>query len=261
MRICSWNVRGCNSPLKLNEVVDFLKSYHIDVFGVLETRIRQKKAPKALEKFMPYRVISNYQNHPNGRIWVFWNPVTVCVQAVEVHGQFIHCHVVHNSTCVPFYVTFIYASNDPIVRIDLWSSLHQIYGTVQDWLVIGNFNVTRGNEERISASHPCLSDMLDFNSCLLRCGLDGLHCFGCEFTWSNKQEELSRVWCKLDRALGNDLWITKFPSSSADFLPAGISDHSPTMVTIFEERVPKSRFSFLNCWVSDPSYYSTVQNA
>ncbi|KAK9671589.1 hypothetical protein RND81_12G040500 [Saponaria officinalis] len=210
---------------------------------------------------MPHKVISNYQFHPNGRIWVLWNPMTVCVLAVVVHGQFIHCLVFHNGTCVSFQVTFIYTSNDPIVRRDLWSSLHQICGTVQEWLVLGDFNITRGNEERISASPPCLSDMLDFNSCLLRCGLDDLHCFGCEFTWSNKQEELSRVWCKLDRALGSDPWIRKFPSSSADFFPVGISDHSPAMVTIFEERVPQTSFSFLNCWVSDPAYYSTVQTA
>ncbi|KAK9689932.1 hypothetical protein RND81_09G092200 [Saponaria officinalis] len=247
MRICSWNVRGCNNPLKLREVMDFLKRNHIDVFGILETRIRQGKVSKALDKFMSYRVISNYQHHLNGRIWVLWNLVTVCVQVVEIHGQFIHCYVVHNSTGVFFHATFVYASNDPIARRVLWSSLHQLCGTVQEWSVLEDFNVTRDNAERISSSPSCLSDMLDFNACLLGCGLDDLNCTGCEFTWSNKHEEPNRVWCKLDRALINDPWIRKFPSSSAIFMPAGISDHSPAMVTIFEERIPKAKFSFLNC--------------
>ncbi|XP_074301074.1 uncharacterized protein LOC141632427 [Silene latifolia] len=45
-----------------------------------------------------------------------------------------------------------------------------------------------------------------------------------------------RVWSKIDRALANPSWLAKFPATSANFLPPGISDHSPILVTIFEDK-------------------------
>ncbi|KAK9740793.1 hypothetical protein RND81_03G060700 [Saponaria officinalis] len=59
----------------------------------------------------------------------------------------------------------------------------------------------------------------------------------------------------------NPCWLAQFPSSSANFLPAGVSDHSPVFVTIFEEAAHRKRFSFLNCWVTDPLYTSVIWQA
>ncbi|KAK9682393.1 hypothetical protein RND81_10G070600 [Saponaria officinalis] len=236
MKLCTWNVRGCNSPLKLSEVASFLGSAQLDVMGILETRIRQSKATKIANATFPYcQVICNYPYHNNGRIWILWRPTTMSVRTIEVNSQFIHCHITHYSSCTEFTVTFLYASNDPLVRQGLWSSLNGLSSYV---------------EERISTTPPCLYDILDFNACLLNCALDDIQSSGCAFTWSNKQEGVARVWCKLDHALANYQWLSKLSSSSAHFLPAGVSDHLP---------VP--RFSFLNCWLSDPSFHVVVQKA
>ncbi|KAK9684883.1 hypothetical protein RND81_10G239800 [Saponaria officinalis] len=50
-----------------------------------------------------------------------------------------------------------------------------------------------------------------------------------------------------------------FPSASVNFLPPGISDHSPVMVTLLETQRFRKRFSFLNCWTRDPSYMDNLQ--
>ncbi|KAK9690544.1 hypothetical protein RND81_09G136400 [Saponaria officinalis] len=144
----------------------------LDVYGILETRVKDRRAQKIAKKF---------------------------------------------------------SSNDAHVREALWSSLVRLSGLVQDWIVLGDFNVVRDAQERVSESASPLADILAFNACLLRCGLDDIKSMGCFLTWTNKQENSKRVWSKLDRALVNPSWLATFHSSSANFLPSGVSDHSPCL--------------------------------
>ncbi|XP_074321237.1 uncharacterized protein LOC141657793 [Silene latifolia] len=129
------------------------------------------------------------------------------------------------------------------------------------WLVLGDFNVVRDVSERVSSSPPDLADILDFNECLLNCQLDDINGSGCEFTWTNKQDDTTRVWSKLDRALANSSWLSNFPTTHVTFLPAGVSDHSPVMVNVFDDPPVKSRFSFLNCWIGHSKYKGIVAQA
>jgi exonuclease III len=39
MLIHCWNVRGLKSPLKQHEVISLMKKQHIDVCGLLETKL------------------------------------------------------------------------------------------------------------------------------------------------------------------------------------------------------------------------------
>ncbi|XP_074296877.1 uncharacterized protein LOC141627534 [Silene latifolia] len=71
MKISSWNIRGGNDPIKQQEVLEFLRFHQVDIMGILETRIKEKKATKIIQnKFKAFKVICNYNAHVNGRIWV-----------------------------------------------------------------------------------------------------------------------------------------------------------------------------------------------
>ncbi|KAK9733280.1 hypothetical protein RND81_04G056900 [Saponaria officinalis] len=128
-------------------------------------------------------------------------------------------------------------------------------------MVIGDFNVIRDVSERISSVLPNLDDILAFNSCLFQCGLMDLPSSGCEYTWTNKQDGADRVWSKLDRAMVNGSWQASFSSTSVLFLPTGVSDHSPTLVSILADIFRPRRFSFLNCWISMPDYHDLIQDS
>ncbi|KAK9665366.1 hypothetical protein RND81_14G107800 [Saponaria officinalis] len=257
----SFSALGCNDPLKAKEVSGFIRAEALDVLGLLETQVRKAKAVVVMGNVCSsYKVVSNYDFHSNGRIWVILNPVTVTVTPLVMHSQFIHCLVRHHSSSLQSHVTFVYASNAPAVRLLLWESLCQISNTVLSWVILGDFNVVRDVSERISDHPPNLSEILDFNACILHCGLEDMQSTGCDYSWTNKQEG-SRVWSKLDRVLVNSTWLAQFPSSSAKVMPSGISDHSPILVTLFEDVRPRKRFSFLNCWVQDPSYNAWVRHA
>ncbi|XP_074265936.1 uncharacterized protein LOC141588391 [Silene latifolia] len=113
---------------------------------------------------------------------------------------FIHCEVFHNATSHKFTLTIVYASNDAREMDVLWDQLINIKLTVDSWLILGDFNIARDVTERISKTYPNLSDIMGFNSYLLRGELENLNGTWCEFTWTNKHEDDSRVWSKLDRA-------------------------------------------------------------
>ncbi|XP_074313938.1 uncharacterized protein LOC141649142 [Silene latifolia] len=66
---------------------------------------------------------------------------------------------------------------------------------------------------------------------------------------------------KLDRALANSAWFLRYPSTSANYMAPGISDHSPVVVTVFDDPPIKPRFSFLNCWIDHPQYKDIVKGA
>ncbi|XP_074298194.1 uncharacterized protein LOC141629018 [Silene latifolia] len=56
-------------------------------------------------------------------------------------------------------------------------------------------------------------------------------------------EPSTRVWSKLDRVLVNPSWISSLPNSFAHFSESGISDHSPVIVYVSEDRKIKKSIS------------------
>ncbi|KAK9697361.1 hypothetical protein RND81_08G032700 [Saponaria officinalis] len=264
MFLSAWNIRGLNKPVKQVEVVRFLRNNCLDILCLLETRVKKNKAEHILRKhFKAYNSFCNYSTHYNGRIWVLWNPVTIQVTVLEEHSQVVHCQAHHHATGKVFHISFVYGSNSADERIALWSVLSALHlaPKVGPWIVLGDFNVIRSVQEKISHTPPMISEMLDFNTCVLNCGLDDISSTGCEFTWHNKQDSDSRVYSKLDRVMVNAEWMRHFLKSSAQFLMPGISDHSPSIVTYHGAVLPKKRFHFLNCWADHPEFRSIVAEA
>ncbi|XP_074291201.1 uncharacterized protein LOC141617971 [Silene latifolia] len=200
----------------------------IDVLALLETRVSSANAAIIVhQNFRDWIVVTNYSKHYNGRIWVLFNPKSTKIVSQEISDQ-----------------------------TDL-----KKFAPSAPWLVLGDFNVVRDPAEKLSPNPPILQEMMGFNSCLTTCHLDDLNSTGCELTWTNKHDSSTRVWSKLDRAFVNPSWLSSFPQSFAHFSESGISDHSPIIVHISEERKIQKRFNFLNQWISYPDYLSTVADA
>ncbi|XP_074265292.1 uncharacterized protein LOC141587719 [Silene latifolia] len=199
--------------------------------------------------------------HYNGRIWVLWNPATTKVDILQEEAQVIHCKIRHYLTGKEFYLSVVYGSNSATRRHDLWDSLNQFSTSVTQWASMGDFNVVRHSHEKISATPPILSELMDFNSCLLNCGLDDMSGTGNDFTWFNKQEVFTRVYSKLDRILVNNTWLQTFSQTTAHFLDPGISDHCPGLLTFHDNDRPRKHFKFLNYWTEHPQFLQLVDEA
>ncbi|XP_074305042.1 uncharacterized protein LOC141639968 [Silene latifolia] len=173
----------------------------------------------------------------------------------------LHCKVKHFATGGVFHLSVVYGSNSPGVRLDLWNSMSAFASQVGPWVAMGDFNVVRYFHEKISDYPPTLSDVAEFNYCLLDCDLDDMQGTGSDFNWFNKRDVASRVYSKLDRVLVNSDWMQTFTQSSAQFLPLGISYHCPAVLTFHNDPIPKKQFHFMNCWASHPDFSAIVARA
>lgn len=62
-----------------------------------------------------------------------------------------------------------------------------------------------------------------------------------------------RVFCKLDRVMGNDEWFDMVPDTIVNFLPKGVFDHAPTILTLEYSGVKGRRpFIYYNMWKGAP---------
>ncbi|KAK9733272.1 hypothetical protein RND81_04G056300 [Saponaria officinalis] len=260
--VVAWNIRGFNKAVKHSEVAGFLALNKVDFCGLLKTRVKSGKAESILRRsFATYSSFCNYNSHHNGRIWLLWHSATTHVTILEEHPQVVHCLLKHHATNREFHISVVYGSNNATERQELWTNLTSFAATVGPWLVLGDFNVIRYEHEKLSLTPPVLSDIVDFNDCLLSCGLDDMNCTGCEFTWHNRQDSGSAVYSKLDRVLINAAWSGAFAQTSAQFLTPGMSDHSLSLITFHGDPLPHKRFSFLNCWADHPRFCNLVNEA
>ncbi|XP_074298627.1 uncharacterized protein LOC141629546 [Silene latifolia] len=262
MIVSTWNIRGFNKLVKHLEVVNFIQHNKIDILGLLETRVKLTKSHRILRsKFKKYSSFCNYNMHHNGRIWLLWDTSTTKVSVLQEHAQVVHCLVQHFASGRSFHLSVVYGSNCPMARQSLWNSPIQQSHQTGPWVVMGDFNIVRYAHEKISNTPPDLTDMTDFNSCLSEYGLDDMHGSGSDFTWFNKQEVNTRVYSKLDRVLINADWLISFTQTTAQFLPPGISDHFPALLSFSNDPLPKKQFKFLNCWINHPEFLTKVAEA
>ncbi|KAK9733508.1 hypothetical protein RND81_04G071900 [Saponaria officinalis] len=259
MKIGVWNVCGLNERTKQAEAVNFFKRNNLDLMGIIETRVREGRVKGICrQSFHLFQIINNYDYHPNGRIWIIWKKSSLNIQVLSRDSQWIHVRV-NEVGRPPFIISFIYAFNTTQGRTALWDFLKGAAPSLP-WVALGDFNCVRRSSERISSPLPDISAMTAYNDALYSAGLEELTTHGCPFTWTNKQDSIDRKWMSFDRAVFNALWQSVFPASVADVPTAGLSDHSPVLVSVWppDDSRPK-QFRFLNCWVQDGRFLILVK--
>jgi len=73
MKICCWNVRGLNSPLKQHEVVSLMKKNKLDICGLVETKL-SSSAVSFMDKLRlkNWSFLSNVAASNTAHILIFW---------------------------------------------------------------------------------------------------------------------------------------------------------------------------------------------
>lgn len=85
-----------------------------------------------------------------------------------------------------FLNTFVYAKCCLVDHKKLWQAPEEVQVGDSLWLVMGDLNVIREDEERIGGNPRSLSAMEEFNSCIDHCGLLELGFIGSRMTWCNE---------------------------------------------------------------------------
>lgn len=199
MDFCSYIIRGLNS--KQAYVKDFLRSNNISFIALLETRVKEINANSISSSLAAnWSWVFNYSSHPNGRIWLGWNPNFWNISILFSAAQIITCSVMNIIAQTTFLVSFIYGFNEVNNRRSLWSDLIQFNHQCTDpWLICGDFNSILSLNENSGGSAAWDSGMEEFKSCVDTLGMTDLRGVGNSFTWWNSCLE-NPILRKLDRA-------------------------------------------------------------
>uniref|UniRef100_A0A803PSW2 Endonuclease/exonuclease/phosphatase domain-containing protein n=1 Tax=Cannabis sativa TaxID=3483 RepID=A0A803PSW2_CANSA len=174
----------------------------------------------------------------------------------------MHCYVQSQQQVGKFFVSLIYAFNDEKKREELWADLEELAKKINEpWILMGYFNEIMNGDERIGRRAQCIPSQR-LQDCMENCNMADLKYSGSFYTWNNKQQPEERIFSKIDRAMVNSHWINAFPCSEAVFLPELSFDHSPILVTIYEDRFcGRKPFRYFNMWKQAAEYDELVSKA
>ncbi|KAL9236985.1 hypothetical protein vseg_011583 [Gypsophila vaccaria] len=247
-KIGFWNIRGMNRSRKRKEINFFLNSNGVGLFGLLETKIKSTAFLKAIESFDSWCISTNNGFHSGRRIWVLWKPSMFRIHFKEYNAQFIHMKVDSLVQRSSFYLTLVYAFNGILERVPLWNSPRRISLQTQGpWAIAGDFNSALRPSERMRGNVPS-GEMEPFKLCVEDCGVFDIASVASLFTWNNKQKPESRIYSRIDRFLINKAWSISMPESFAHFMPEGLCDHTPCIVSQSKQVQRKRSFKYFNMW-------------
>ncbi|KAJ9536550.1 hypothetical protein OSB04_un000302 [Centaurea solstitialis] len=261
-----WNIRGLNAPEKQQEVRSFIRNNGIQLCAVLESHVRLESLKNVCENtFGRWSWISNQAHSEYGtRIIVAWDISCLDVMVLEVHSQYMHCEVRIRGLSQVLFITFVYGANRGQIRGSLWSGLRKFRAILgaKPWVLFGDFNCLLFPHDALGGISRRNGDMVDFASCLEDIDVFDIRYTGIQHTWCQKPKEEAGIKRKLDRILANVEFTNAFVDAAASFLPRGLSDHSPGLLT-FKGGTRKRIFGFKfdNFLVHDPQFRTIVQNA
>ncbi|XP_074304514.1 uncharacterized protein LOC141639250 [Silene latifolia] len=211
-----------------------------------------------------WSVFTNSSCHKGGRVWLIWDPGMFMVTIQEITAQCIHAHILDRGRNITFWVTMIYGLNKPTERESLWHRIRKYHhNTKGPWITCGDFNALLVVDERIGGAPVTLADISPLKQLVVQdCELYELKGCWSFYTWTNKHETEGKVYSRIDRVFTNEDWLNVFPGSYANFLPEGLFDHCPCLISFEEILNPrKIPFKYFNMWDRATDFMEIVQNS
>lgn len=179
---------------------------------------------------------------------MLWNADGVVLEPIAIYDQIITV-LVRQPLDVVWIMSAVYASPNAFFWEDLWTYLQQLGCCIPiPWMILGDFNHVLLVTEKQGGCPAGLRNMVSLRNVMLHCSLVNLGYSGCPFTWSNMRVGAANIKERLDRGLGNQAFLHKFPTVMVTHLPPTRSDHHPILLKEPSAGIP-SRFERpLNCW-------------
>jgi exonuclease III len=183
MNFLIWNVRGLNHPSKQKEVQSVVRSKKIGLVCLVETKVKEANVGSiSSTMLLDCEFCYNYESHYLGRIWVCWSREEFAVTVLHKSDQCITCLIHSIKDKNSWHHTFVYGSNNPVERRNLWQNLKSIKLRVVcgPWMLCGDFNSVWFLEEKWG-SNSLNSYELEFHECLNGLEVVDLNFSGCFF--------------------------------------------------------------------------------
>lgn len=238
---------------------DMIRLNKPDILTLQEPRISGSRALQVIRSLgFQFHLIVEARGFSGG-IWILWNNNSISITQIQAHDQFLHVKVEAASTGT-WLLSVIYASPRASERAELWEAILNLSSTISsDWLVVRDFNEIACPSEKKGGGAVDYARCELFTSWINECNLLDLGFVGSKFTWRGPQwQGLDRVFKRLDRALCNASWITRFEEAIVLILTN--SDHHPLLIKMHGDpirRVNKS-FKFEASWLKHGKFLEMV---
>ncbi|XP_072076518.1 uncharacterized protein [Arachis hypogaea] len=160
-------------------------------------------------------------------------------------------------------LTTVYASPQEPERKRLWDELQLMANEIRgEWMMVGDFNEIADPMEKKGGAKVDVNACRKFADWIQRCNLIDLGYIGTKFTWKGPQwEGLDRVFKRLDRALSNVEWRTRYPNAKVEVLVRSNSDHHPLLINLEPELINNRQmpFRFEAMWNLHPEFKGCVK--
>ena len=159
--------------------------------------------------------------------------------------------------------TFVYGENWASYRKSLWAELCNISNAYSNmpWSVLGDFNVARFMNEKLSGKSLSIHQLQDFNDCISYCSLSDITSSRSIWSWCNRNDHSTRIFGSLDRILCNHAWIDLLSESNYTYLNHAINDHAPILLQL---KAPTNSgpkpFRFYNYWMKCEGFNDFLQS-
>lgn len=246
MSIICWNVRGLNNETRRLDL-HILKAYHKPtIVALLENKLNNFNLELLKSQFgnQWQFITSQYK----GRIIVGWETNYWNANIVDNGEQQISIKF-HNKGGLQIATTFVYAKNLASERLSLWKQITELAKDINiPWIVTGDFNSVLKTNEKKGGLTLRVSQVAEFNNCVLSAGLvEAIHS-GLKYTWRSGKSK--KITSRLDRVLGNAELFTKITNLKVTVLPCSTSDHCPLLVQFNDDdKMHKGKpFRYANHW-------------
>ncbi|BFG40358.1 hypothetical protein CerSpe_266320 [Prunus speciosa] len=152
MNLVCWNVRGAASTKFKNNMVELIRSHHMDILFVCEPRISGEKALKIATSlgFSCVEIVDSVGF--SGGLWLMWDDSRVHLDIIGTSDQSITACVSWKDHS-PWLLTVVYANPSGFKREKLWEYLDFVATCHQlPWLLAGDFNEMLGVEDKLGGA-------------------------------------------------------------------------------------------------------------
>jgi hypothetical protein len=263
MNCLSWNCRGLGNPCTVQELTRLVRAKAPSAVFLIETWSNEDY----LEILRCNLQFSNkfvvHSNKKGGGLALLWN-VDLNVSIKSYSHNHIDA-VINEGMSDAWRLTGVYGAPETHNRPKTWDLLRKLDGLFQlPWCCLGDFNEVVKLEEMCGRFRRPEKQMQAFRNVLDDCGLVDLGFHGFPFTWCNNRDPPHTTWVRLDRAVVNTEWLTRYPRARVDHVDVIKSDHKCLWLV---SEPPSSRrqkrrpFRFEEMWMSDSGCEKTIMEA
>ena len=230
MNCLFWNIRGIGKGEKTLSIRSLVRKKNVSFMGLAETKHRKPFQSRFRRLWgnddYDYCEVFASDTHGGG-ILAVWDKHTFHASVKHTGSRWILIEGRINSQNFECCIGVIYGNNDRLSRLMMFEELKLKAGSInKPILVLGDFNVTLNSGERTGAV-TCSRSMRDFADWINDLRLLDIPLHGLRFTW-RRNESKSR----LDRALCDNEWLTRFPNMNLMGLSRSFSDHNPLLLVL-----------------------------